>query len=79
MPGTLTRRDLIDRVRLIGYGVVEVDGEEPEDAERAARQAEIASSGRASSSAIFTIPLFVLSMARDFGLVGMGARAGSTT
>ncbi|NLH09085.1 MAG: copper-translocating P-type ATPase [Chloroflexi bacterium] len=77
VPGTLTRRDLIDRVELIGYGVVEVDeGEEPEDAERAARQAEIRKQWtRLIVGAIFTIPLFVLSMARDFGLVGMWAHA----
>ena len=38
VPGQLTRRDLVKRVELTGYGVVEAaDEEEREDAERAAR------------------------------------------
>ncbi|HLV44858.1 MAG TPA: heavy metal translocating P-type ATPase, partial [Aggregatilineales bacterium] len=77
VPGELTRRDLIDRVELIGYGVVEsAEDEEPEDAERAAREAEVRhQQHRLLVGAIFTIPLFLLSMARDFGLVGMWAHA----
>ena len=75
VPGEVTRRDLINRVEMIGYGVVETeDGEELEDAERAARQAEVRKQEvRLLVGAIFTIPLFLLSMARDFGLLGMWA------
>ncbi len=75
LPGQVTRRDLVKQVERIGYGVVEAAaGEEPEDAERAARQAEIARQQRyLLVGALFAGPLFLLSMARDFGLLGAWA------
>ncbi len=75
--GQLTRRDLVKQVERIGYGVIEAaEDEEPEDAERAARQREIARQVRyLLVGAIFTLPVFLISMGRDFGLLGHWAHA----
>jgi Cu+-exporting ATPase len=77
VPGEVTHRDLVKQVERVGYGVVEAESpEEMEDAERIARQAEIRrQTRRLVVGAIFTIPLFLLSMGRDFGLLGGWAHA----
>lgn len=68
IPGMVRRNDLIKAVEAAGYGVLDLSNAEvPEDAERAARQAEIDRQRRmVLIGAAFTIPLFILSMARDF-------------
>ena len=61
-----------------GYGAVRLDGDAgaPDDAEARARAAEIRRQSRAFWTGVaFTLPLFTLSMARDFGLLGMWAHA----
>jgi Cu+-exporting ATPase len=70
--GVSTRPELVAAVRKAGYGVVEAESdEELEDAEAAARQAEIRhQEKRFLVGAAFSIPLLILSMARDFGLLG---------
>ncbi len=75
--GLVNRGDLAAAVRKAGYDVVEAASEaEMEDAELAAREAEIRHEWRRLIvGVIFSLPLFVLSMARDFGLVGMWAHA----
>ena len=75
--GAVTRADLVAAVRAAGYDVVEAAGDEPEeDAEAAARSAEIRhQQRRLLVGAIFTLPLFLLSMGRDFGLLGHWAHA----
>jgi P-type Cu+ transporter len=76
--GAVTRPDLVAAVRKAGYDVVETaaDDAEPEDAEAFARQAEIKhQQKRLIVGLIFTVPLFTLSMARDFGLLGMWSHA----
>jgi P-type Cu+ transporter len=67
LPNAARRGDLIKAVEASGYGVLDLsNAEAPEDAERAARQAEIDRQRRmVLIGAVFTIPLFVLSMARD--------------
>ncbi|GAB4482199.1 MAG: heavy metal translocating P-type ATPase [Anaerolineae bacterium] len=72
VPGQVTRRDLIKRVEQVGYGVVQTaEGEDMEDAEQAARDREIRHQWtRLIVGAIFTLPLFLMSMGRDFGLLG---------
>jgi len=77
IPGTVTRADMVAAVERAGYGVVVVDSdEELVDAEKAARDREIKDQTRKLwAGLIFTVPLFILSMARDFGLVGMWAHA----
>ncbi|HRQ39654.1 MAG TPA: heavy metal translocating P-type ATPase [Chloroflexota bacterium] len=75
--GVATRSDLVTAVRRAGYDVVEIDaGAEPEDAEAAARKAEYNhQKKRLIVGLVFSIPLFVLSMARDFNLLGMWSHA----
>ena len=68
MPGALRRGDLVNAVESAGYGVIELGNEEnAEDAEAAARQAEIDRQTRlVMIGALFTVPLTVLSMSRHF-------------
>ncbi len=75
--GAVTRADLVAAVRKAGYDVVEsAADEEPEDAEAAAREAEIRHQWRRLIVGIvFSLPLFVMSMSRDFGLLGMWSHA----
>ncbi|MBE2270180.1 MAG: copper-translocating P-type ATPase [Anaerolinea sp.] len=67
LPNVVRRGDLVKAVEAVGYGVVDVaDSDAPEDAERAAREAEIERQKRlVLIGTIFTVPLFLLSMARD--------------
>ncbi|MFT5194102.1 MAG: Cu+-exporting ATPase [Cellvibrionaceae bacterium] len=75
--GALEKSDLTAAIRKAGYDVVEAeDDEELEDAEMAARQAEVDhQTHRLIVGALFTIPLFLTSMGRDFGLIGEWANA----
>ncbi|MEM6530781.1 MAG: copper ion binding protein [Chloroflexota bacterium] len=68
VPGTVSRRDVIAAVEKAGYGVVDTtDIDVPEDAEAIARQAGIDRQKRLILiGAVFTLPLFVLSMTRHF-------------
>ncbi len=67
------REALVAAVEKAGYGVVQAaDDDELEDAEQAAREAEVRHQvRRLLVGALFATPLFLLSMARDFGLLGM--------
>ena len=75
--GVVARADLVAAVRRAGYDVVEAESDDDlQDAEAAAREAEIRHQWtRLIVGAVFTLPLFLLSMARDFGLVGQWAHA----
>lgn len=77
IPGAVTRADMVAAVERAGYGVVEAASEdELVDAEKLARDAEIADQTRKLwVGVIFTVPLFLLSMGRDFGLLGMWSHA----
>ncbi|RLC00493.1 MAG: cation-transporting ATPase PacS, partial [Deltaproteobacteria bacterium] len=70
--GKLTLNDIADQVTKAGFGVVTPqDGTDVEDAEQAARDAEIRNQTRKFIIGVmFALPLFVLSMARDFSLLG---------
>ncbi|NOZ71442.1 MAG: cadmium-translocating P-type ATPase, partial [Chloroflexi bacterium] len=61
----------------LGYHVIETEGaEDSEDAERQARQGEIDRQKHLlKTGLIITIPLFLISMSRDFGLLGAWAHA----
>ena len=76
-PGAVGRSDMVAAVRKAGYDVVEVAaGADGEDAEAAAREAEVRhQTRRFVIGLIFSLPLFVLSMSRDFGLLGMWSHA----
>ncbi|MFQ3647025.1 MAG: heavy metal translocating P-type ATPase [Anaerolineae bacterium] len=67
LPNVARRSDLIKAVEAAGYGVIDTAAAEaPQDAERAAREAEIARQRRLIViGAIFTLPLFIVSMGRD--------------
>jgi P-type Cu+ transporter len=69
--GAAGRADLVAAVRKAGYDVVEVEQDETlEDAEAAAREAEIRHQWqRFIVGAIFSLPLFLLSMGRDLSLL----------
>jgi Cu+-exporting ATPase len=70
---------MIQAIEQAGYGVIQstADAERPlEDVEAQARQAEIADQTRKFWMGVaFALPLFLLSMARDFGLLGEWAHA----
>ncbi|NWF67495.1 MAG: copper-translocating P-type ATPase [Chloroflexi bacterium] len=71
LPGSVRRSDLVKAVEAAGYGVLDLsNAAQPEDAERAAREAEIQRQKRlVLIGALFTLPLFVLSMARDIAML----------
>ena len=74
--GSVTPRQLARAIEDAGYGVVEAPAEEMEDAEAAARRAEILDQTRKFWTGVaFAGPLFALSMARDFSLLGAWAHA----
>ncbi|MEO8610450.1 MAG: heavy metal translocating P-type ATPase, partial [Chloroflexota bacterium] len=83
LPGSVRRADLVKAVSDAGYGVLDLSGvESPEDAERAARQAEIDRQRKlVLFGAALTVPLFVISMARDLYMTslpgGMAAMSGA--
>lgn len=72
IPGTVSRADMVAAVEQAGYGVVQADSdEELVDAEKAAREREIKDQTRKLwIGVVFTLPLFIFSMVRDFGLAG---------
>jgi Cu+-exporting ATPase len=76
-PGSLRRVDLVKAVEAAGYGVLDLSqAAQPEDAERAARQAEIDRQQRLLYiGLVFSVPLFLLSMGRD---LYMASFAGSS-
>lgn len=73
IPTVVSQADLRRAIFAAGFEAVETGGE-AEDAEQKARQAEINEQMRLLiTGLIFTIPLFLLSMGRDLGLLGMWA------
>ncbi len=73
IPTLVSQSDLRKAVKAAGFEALEMGGE-AEDAEAKARQAEIAEQKRyLTIGLIFTIPLFLLSMSRDLGLLGSRA------
>ncbi|MBX3082119.1 MAG: copper-translocating P-type ATPase [Anaerolineae bacterium] len=73
----LKHDEIVARVRKAGYDVPVVEaGEEIEDVEARAREADLKhQQRRLLVGAVFTIPLFVLSMGRDLGIFGAWANA----
>ncbi len=75
-PAIVREDELVERIEEAGYGVVEAPSGEMEDVEAEARRAEIRDQTRKFwTGVLFAGPLFVLSMARDFGLLGPWAHA----
>jgi Cu+-exporting ATPase len=74
-PAITGAEEIIAAIEKAGYGAV-MPGEDIEDAEMAAREAEIKDQTRKFlAGLIFTAPLFILSMGRDFGLLGEWSHA----
>jgi len=75
--GVATLPDMISAIEAAGYGVISPEEiSEEEDAEQKARQAEIRDQTRKFIvGVVFALPLFMLSMARDFGLIGPWSHA----
>lgn len=69
----LSLREIVAAIEKAGYGVITPDADLPaEDAELAARQAEVKDQTRKFVvGVIFSLPLFAISMLRDFSLVGL--------
>jgi Cu+-exporting ATPase len=72
LSGTLSIEDIVAAVEKAGYGAIAPsDAESGEDAEQAARSAEIRDqTSKFIVGVVFALPLFGLSMSRDFGLLG---------
>jgi Cu+-exporting ATPase len=71
VPGVASRAELVAAVERAGYGVIETTEGSLRDTEQGAREAEVRRQTRKFViGAAFALPLFVLSMARDFALLG---------
>jgi Cu+-exporting ATPase len=69
IPTIVSQADLRGTIREAGFEAIEIEGE-VEDVERQAREREINRQRRLLiTGLLFTIPLFIFSMARDFGLL----------
>ena len=78
VPGLISPEDIAAAVEKAGFKAVlpQAEGAEDRDVEQEARDAEIRNQTRKFvSGLIFTLPLFVVSMARDFALLGSWAFA----
>jgi P-type Cu+ transporter len=76
VPGLVSRADMVAAIERAGYGVLDAPPDAVEDVEQAARQTEIRrETTKLLVGIAFALPLFLLSMARDFGLLGMWAHA----
>jgi len=78
IPGVTTVDAMIAAIKKAGYDALPpADDHIAEDAEQAARKAEIQDQTRKFLvGVLFALPLFVLSMGRDFGLIGEWSHAG---
>ncbi|HOT91442.1 MAG TPA: heavy metal translocating P-type ATPase [Anaerolineae bacterium] len=75
VPTIVSQAEIRKAVSQAGFEALELGGD-ADDAEARARAAEIAHQKRLLIiGLLFTVPLFVFSMARDFGLLGMWAHA----
>ena len=76
LPSLADLDTIVSAIEGAGYGVIRPRDEEVEDAEAAARQAEIRDQTRTFvTGVVFAAPLFFLSMGRDFGLLGPWSHA----
>jgi len=77
IPAVSSLEDIVWAIEKAGYGAILPDEAlEVEDAEQVARHAEIKDQTRKFAvGVIFALPLFVLSMMRDFNLIGLWSHA----
>lgn len=75
--GMVDRADIVAAVEKAGYGVIDVADDELVDTEAEARQAEVAHQmRRLTIGLLFSVPLFTMSMLRDFSILGEWSHAG---
>jgi Cu+-exporting ATPase len=72
-PALLSEEGIVAAIKKAGYGALPIDTSEAAgDSEAAARRAEITNQTRKFLiGVLFALPLFLLSMSRDFGLLGV--------
>jgi len=77
IPGVSDIDDIVSAIEKAGYGaIIPDDTLDAEDAEQAARRAEIKDQTRKFAvGLIFSLPLFAMSMLRDFNLIGPWSHA----
>ncbi len=78
LPSMVAIRDILDAIEKAGFGAVTSDEGDPEetDAEQTARRVEIRNQTlKFLVGVIFTLPLFILSMGRDFSITGAWSHA----
>jgi Cu+-exporting ATPase len=77
IPDALTVDEIVAAIEKAGFGAIPPeDGLDDEDAEQQARDAEIKDQTRKFAvGVVFALPLFILSMSRDFGLTGPWSHA----
>jgi Cu+-exporting ATPase len=75
-PASVSIEEMAAAIERAGYGVVLADESDLDEAEAIARRAEVADQVRKFWTGVaFAGPLFVVSMARDFGLIGAWSHA----
>ncbi len=77
IPGVLNLDEIVGAIEKAGFGAIPPeDGLDEEDAEQKTRNAEIKDQTRKFAvGVLFALPLFALSMGRDFGLIGQWSHA----
>ncbi len=81
VPGAVSRAEIVAAVEKAGYGIAQQtntvsDAEAPADVEKAAREHDIRNQTQKFwGGVMFTLPLFLLSMGRDFSLIGAWSHA----
>ncbi len=77
IPSVVSLDEIVSAIKKIGYDVILSDGDmEEEDAEEIARNREIKDqTQKFAVGVIFALPLFILSMSRDFNLIGPWSHA----
>lgn len=77
LPDIVSIDDIVAAIEKAGYGAIILEENQgDEDAEQSARQAEIHNQTRKFIvGAVFALPLFALSMLRDFSLIGVWSHA----
>jgi len=77
LPSIVSLDTIVSQIKKIGFDLIVADeGQDEEDVEEIARHAEIKNqTQKFIVGVIFALPLFLLSMSRDFGLVGSWSHA----
>ncbi|MGD8292230.1 MAG: heavy metal translocating P-type ATPase [Desulfobacterales bacterium] len=77
IPGAISLDGIVAAIEQAGFGAIPPsDGIDEEDAEQKTRAAEIDNQTRKFAvGVLFSLPLFILSMGRDFGLIGQWSHA----